>query len=358
MSFSITKERPVIGAMCIVALAMALAVTLAVMLVIPPVMVAGQERPRAAALPPDRDKHALIIGGISGEEDYAKRFGEWKERLRAQLAGRLGFAEDQITVLTEKPGPNETRSSAEEVRQALVRLRNSVRPGQQLFIFLIGHGSFDGKVARFNLPGPDMTAEEYAALIDPIPSSRTVVVNLSSASGEFIKPLSRGGRIIVTATRSGMEQNAPKFAEHFIRALETAEADLDKNGRISILEAFRYGTRLTATLYEQSGRLATEHALLDDNGDGVGHGGEEAGDGGLANLTYLDSLPRQQAGGDPALAALYEERMRMEGAIEQLRSRKAGMKPEEYQASLETMLIDLARLSRSIRTSRKTGGKQ
>lgn len=150
-----------------------------------------------------------------------------------------------------------------------------------------------------------------------------------------------------------MEQNAPKFAENFIKAMENTESDLDKNRRLSVLEAFEYGTKRTTSGFEQAGKLVTEHALIDDNGDGVGHPAAEAGDGGLARVTYLDSLPLQQAGGDVTLAGLFEERMRMEGAIEQLKARKGQMKTEEYEPALEKMLIDLARLGRSIRMRQK-----
>lgn len=324
-----------------------------------PVKPAGQQpastKARAATpqLPPDRNKHALIVSGISGEEGYAQQFSGWTAKLKSSLIERLGFAADQIVILTEKPAENGERATAETVRQALVRWRNTLKPDNQAFIFMIGHGSFDGKISKFNLVGPDLAAEDYALLIDALPANRIVIVNMASASGEFIKPLARDGRIVITATRSGMEQNAPKFAEYFIRALENPEADLDKNGRISALEAFEYATQLTAKQFEQSGKLATEHALIDDNGDGVGHPKAEAGDGGLARVTYFDSLPQQQAGGDPVLAKLFEERMRMEGAIEQLKARKGQMKPEEYESNLETMLIDLAKVSQSIRAKQK-----
>ena len=115
---------------------------------------------------------------------------------------------------------------------------------------------------------------------------------MASASGEFIKPLSGRGRVVVTATRSGQEQNATRFPEHFIAALASREADADQNGRVSVLEAFDYASRLTAEQYKRAGRLATEHALLDDSGDGVGHPSAEGGDGALAR----NDLPRLALG--------------------------------------------------------------
>ncbi|MGH9938221.1 MAG: C13 family peptidase, partial [Blastocatellia bacterium] len=253
-------------------------------------------------LPPDPNKFAVIISGISGEEAYSTRFAKWTADLRAALIERLGFAEDHLMALTEKPAEKEQPCSAGAVRDTFAKLRNSVKPDNQVFIFFIGHGGFDGKIAKFFLIGPDLTAADYAQLINNLPTRKVVIVNMASASGEFIKPLSGNGRVVITATRSGQEQNATRFAEYFIAALGNPEADTDKNGRVSALEAFTYASKLTGGSYEQKGLLATEHALFDDNGDGVGHAKADEGDGALARTTYFDSLPLQQAGGDEELA--------------------------------------------------------
>jgi hypothetical protein len=317
-----------------------------------------QEAPKPAAtpvskLPPDRNKFAIIIGGIGGEEAYSKQFEEWSTGLHRALIERLGFADEKITIFGEKPAENELRAAADGVRQRFVALRNELKAENQVFIFFIGHGTFDGKTAKFNLIGPDLSAADYGQLISNLPSQTIVVVNMSSASGEFLKPLSGKGRIVVTATRSGMEQNATHFPEYFIAALGNSEADADKNSRVSVLEAFDYAVKLTDEFYKKNGRLATEHALLDDNGDGTGHAKAEEGDGALAKTTYFDSLPQQQAGGDPVLAKLYSDRLRLEGEIEQLKLRKAQMKEEEFEDELEKLLVDLAKLNQSIKSKQK-----
>lgn len=317
--------------------------------------------------PPDLTKFALIISGISGEETYAKQFDKWTNDLRASLLDRLAFAPDHITVLNEKGTNGATRASAEEVRKAFASLRGAVKADSHVFIFFIGHGTFDGRIARFNLPGPDLSAQDYATLLRDFPTRHLVIINTSSASGEFIKPLSAPGRVIVTATRSGMEQNATRFAEYFIAALtgkkseevkadaETngAEADADKNGRVSVLEAFEYAVKLTDEFYRQENRLVTEHALLDDNGDGTGHQKAEAGDGALAKTTYFDSLPAQLAGGDEELKKLFAEKSRLESEVEQLKARKDQMKAEDYEAALEKLLIELAQVNQKIKAKQK-----
>lgn len=317
----------------------------------------------AQKLPPDQNKFAVVITGIGGEEAYTKKFAEWTNKLRDALTGKLGFAEEKTFVLTEKPEGEERRATAEGVRQLFVELKNSLKPDNQLFIFFIGHGSFVDKVAKFNLVGPDLSVNEYAAMLNALPVKNAVVVNMASASGEFVKPLSGEGRIIIAATRSGMELNATKFPEHFINALGTfgaqgnSDADADKNGRTSVFEAFEYASKMTADGFKQKGVLATEHSLLDDNGDGKGleKTAEKpgTGDGALSKLVYFDSLPQQQAGGDPALAKLYAERLRLEGEIGRLKARKAQMSEDDFDNELEKLLVELATLNQTIKASKK-----
>ncbi len=307
----------------------------------------------AQKLPADQNKFAVVITGISGEESYTKKFAEWTNKLREALTGQLGFAEEKVFVLTEKPEGEERRSTAEGVRQLFVELKNSLKADNQLFIFFIGHGSFVDKVAKFNLVGPDLAVNDYAVMLNALPSKNIVVVNMASASGDFVKPLAGEGRVIITATRSGMEQNATRFPEFFIGALGNPEADADKNGRVSVFEAFEYAAKMTDNGFKQKGILATEHALLEDNGDGKGHEKPEEGDGTLSKLIYFDSLPQQQAGGDPALAKLYSERMRLEGEIGRLKGRKAQMTEDDFDNELEKLLVELATLNQTIKASKK-----
>jgi hypothetical protein len=312
-------------------------------------------QPRNAAPDPpkpvvvDRNKYALIINGASGEPAYAKQFAQWTTALRDALAGKFGFAADQVKVLAEKPADKTTTiATAEEVRKVFGALKNELNADNLLFIFLIGHGSFD-KEAKFNLVGPDIAAAEYNALLSALPARRIVIFDMASASGEFIKPLSAKGRIIVTATRSGQENNATRFTEYFLAALTATDADTDQDGHISVLEAFTYANRLTAEFYTRAGRLATEHALLEDNGDGVGHPKMEGGDGLLARATYLDSLSVEQAAANVATAKLLKDRTRLEGEIAQLIARKSSTPEAQYEAELERLFIELAKVNRAIK---------
>ncbi|MET0649538.1 MAG: hypothetical protein ABW208_23245 [Pyrinomonadaceae bacterium] len=304
---------------------------------------------KAARPAADLNKYAVIVSGASGEAEFAKRFKQWTMELHGALVGRYGFDHSRVTVLTEAPDAGGLRATAEDVRRAFQTLRASAGPDSTVFVFLIGHGTFDGRQAKFSLVGPDLPAAEYAELLGGLPSRRVIVFNMASASGEFIKPLSARGRVVVTATRSGQEQNATRFPEHFIAALGSRDSDSDQNGRVSVLEAFDYASRLTAEQYKRAGRLATEHALLDDSGDGVGHPAAEGGDGALARSTYLDSLSVEQAASNAETARLLRERERLEGEVEQLKSRKGLLAEAEYEAELERLFVSLAKVNRVIK---------
>ena len=296
----------------------------------------------------DPTKFAVIISGASGEPAYAKQFQQWTSSLNTALTERFGFPKNRVKLLTEKPTGTSAAATADEVKKLFATLRTELTPDSVLFVFLIGHGSFD-KEAKFNLVGPDLSANEYNNMISALPAQRVVIFNMASASGEFIKPLAAKGRVIVTATRSGQENNAVRFMEYFLAALKANDADADQDGHISVLEAFNYANRLTAEFYTRAGRLATEHALLEDNGDGVGHQKMEGGDGFLARATYLDSLTVAQAAANANVAKLMRDRTRLEGEIAQLIGRKSNMVEADYEKELERLFIELAKVNRAIK---------
>lgn len=297
--------------------------------------------PTSAQKKIDPNKFVVIVNGAGGEAVYAKQFEEWTSQLSAVLSDRFGFDKKQVTVLKG--------ATSDDVQRAFATLKTQLDANNVLFVFLIGHGSFDGKESKFNLVGRDLSAADYNGLLSALPTRRVVVFNMSSASGEFIKSLAAKGRIIVTATKSGQETNATRFAGFLISALNATDADTDQDGHTSVLEAFVYANRLTADFYKQAGRLATEHAVFDDNGDGVGHEKLEAGDGLLARATYLDSLSVDEAAASVATGRLVKERARLEGEIEQLIARKGSMAEAEYEATLERLFIELAKINRSIK---------
>jgi hypothetical protein len=299
--------------------------------------------------------HLLVIVGLSGDPEFAEPYSKWGASLVDAATARYGIPKDHVTYLHEKPETDAGRitgkSTREEIARAFEKLA-AAGPEDSIFVVLIGHGSFDGKAAKFNLPGPDMTAADFEPLLRKLAPRRVVFVNTSSASGPFIEALSGPGRTIVTATRNGRESFATIFGGYFVDALTSDAADADKNKRISVLEAFDYARREVATAYERQGIILIEHALLDDSGDKEGTATPTADgkEGRVAALMSLGSVGQgEPLPADPRLRALYEERRALERRVESLRLMKDSMDPQKYAAELEKVVTDLALKTREIR---------
>ena len=290
---------------------------------------------------------------------YVEQHLAWARGFYEVLKTEHGYPEDRLFLLVEDPdaagGTPAVKSTLEEIRAALAELARLVRPNDDLFVLLIGHGSATGTGPRLNIPGPDLTADALHDALDEIGARYTVVVNGASSSAPFIDALSGPGRVIVTATKSGAERLSTVFPEHLLDALKAQAGDLDKDGRVSVLESFNYARNKTAEWYEDQGLLATEHALLDDNGDGRGtrEPGPGGTDGTLAGRIYFGrgpGGPEATAGtvppGGQALQARMEE---LRWLIDELRVRKEQEDPEEYAARMEGLLIELARVTRQLR---------
>jgi len=182
-------------------------------------------------------------------------------------------------------------------------------------------------------------------------------VNAASASGPFVEGLSGPGRVVVTATRTGDEKYATLFGGPFVDAFSTEAADADRDGKVSILEAFEYAKKAVAASYVREGLLPTEHSLLDDNGDKQGsmEPGRQAKDGQSAAVLAIGSLRQQALPTDEKVRALYLERQQIERRIEALKLLKSGMEPEKYAAELEKLATELALKSRQIRDAEGKG---
>jgi hypothetical protein len=304
----------------------------------------------------DPTKYALILSSVSGDEEFAKKFAGWTAKMYDVLCTRMQFSPDNVYVLSADAKPEKVkrfaRATADEVMRAFTEINGKVTEQSLVFVFMVGHGSFDGQRATFNLVGRDLTAEDYAAVIRGLKTKRVVWVNTASASGAFLRPLSQTGAVVITATRSGHEQNATNFAEFFIQALSSDNADTDKNERTSLFEAFTFANRLTSDYYKGKGLLATEHPVFDDNSDGVGHNDATEGEGLLARTFYLDS-PAAMRSDDPEIAALIKKKEETERALETLKAKKSQMNEDDYERELEKLLVELAKTDQRIKAKNK-----
>jgi len=300
--------------------------------------------------------HLVIISGLGGEKKYTDAFTQLSSSLADVAATRFGIPEKEIIWLGEdsvsKRAHYHGQSTKVNIERALTDLAGRVGAGDQVAILLIGHGSGEGPETKISIPGPDLSARDFAQLLGRFTTQKVAFINMTSASGDMLPVLAAPNRVIITATKSSFERNESHFAQFFVDALTKDVADADKDGRVSLLEAFRYAIAETKRIYETDTRLQTEHAQLDDMGakNGVADPDGRTGQGLLARRFFLDGAYATRAGGnDPQLAALYKDKFALEDQIDSLRTRKTAMAADAYDDALENLLVQLARKAKSIR---------
>ncbi len=309
--------------------------------------------------PMSAQTYVLVVSGVGGDPQFTERFTRWGTDVVEAARQRLAVPEANVTFLAEHPerdarinGP----ATKERLEGALREIGERAGPRADVVLVLFGHGSDREGEPRFNLVGPDVTARELATWLAALQAGHVVVVNSASASGAFVPALAGPGRIVVTATKSGFERNATQFGEYFVRALTggaAGNADTDKDGRLSVLEVFDYARREVVRAYEQEKRLLTEHALLDDDGDGKGspEPGATGGDGALAASVFLTAARTAVAAdtADPEVKRLYARRDSLERTVVELRGQRSSMALEAYERELEALLVELATTNRAVR---------
>ncbi len=310
------------------------------------------------ASPSHADSYHVIICGSGGDAEYHAKFKDWGTRLYDLLSRFEGHESDRVALMTE-PGPDAdaTATSMENIQKVFAGLTSQIGTDDTLYVYLIGHGSYFKSVPKLHIPGPDLTAQALGELLNALPATRVVLVNAASSSAPFINALSKPGRIICTATKSASEENATDFMEYFLQSLEDNSADMNKDERISILEACQQAAELTAAAYTSEGLIASEHALLDDNGDGQGSRlsrdmldesqavNPALMDGQLAAACFL----KQYTFPEDTPAELIQEYLQSLEVIREWKEKKRDMTTIEYYDQLEQLLLKAARTNRDIR---------
>jgi len=292
----------------------------------------------------ETNRTVMLVVGAPGEPEYGSNF------VRQVEAWKSACEKAQTKQVVIGLGEGAQTNDLETLKTALAS--ESKEGAEELWLVLIGHGTFDGKESRFNLRGPDISGSELAAMLKPF-HRPMAILNMASCSAPFLNKLAGTNRVIISATRSGNEQSFARFGEYFSEAIGNPEADLDKDGEVSLLEAFLIASREALDFYKNAGRMATEHALLDDNGDGLGTQADWFR--GLRavkkpkDAAMVDGLPAQQfvllrSPADSTLTAEQQaRRAALEQAILQYREKKSQIPEDEYYRELEKLLLDLAR---------------
>jgi hypothetical protein len=287
----------------------------------------------------------ILVVSAAGEPEFGSNFVQ-QVQLWDKICNRAEAKVVRIGLDTNNPTEDH-----ELLKQAVAAEQTD--PSAALWLVFIGHGTFDGKEARFNLRGPDISDTELAEWLKPF-QRPLVVINCASASAPFLKTLSATNRVVITATRSGNELNFARFGQYLAKALDDPETDLDKDGQVSLLEAFLMASRRVSEFYRTEGRLITEHALIDDNGDGQGTPADwfrgvratkkakdgASLDGARANQAHLVLSKEELA----LPAEVRARRDALELSVAKLRESKSQMPEADYYHQLETLLLELARL--------------
>lgn len=297
-----------------------------------------------SAVPAAAQSHLLIVSGLAGEPRLAEQFHTWSTGMVDAAVERFGMPRERITYLAEDQSRDPSRiagkSTKENIDAALKRIASEAGPNDRVLLLFIGHGSANGEEGRVNLPGPDLTASELATMLDRFSTQQVVVVNTTSASGAFQDALAGENRTIITATKSGLEQNETVFARFFVEAFTGDGADTNKDGQVTILEAYDFASAEVERFYDADNRLQTEHPVL--GGDRELARAFSLGGGGGARASA-------EAPASPELRGLVEQREALEAQVQALTARKDQMDAAEYQRELERLLLELARTNREIR---------
>ena len=287
--------------------------------------------------------HLVVIAGVSGEARIGTEWHGMAMALSTAATQRFGIPAARVVVLeqdsTRDAGRVQGRSTKATIERVLGGLARTLGVADRLVVVVMAHGSSLSGDTRVNLPGPDMTPADFARVLAPATAPQVAFVQTGSASAEFIEALAGQRRIVITATKTAREQNETLFPGPFVRALTTDVADADKDGRVSLLEAFTYANHEVEQGFTNGGLLATEHAMLEDGAEG-----------GRARTFFL--APGGVAGGvasNPVSAAALVARAEVQARIDALRARRATMSEDEYLEALEPLIVELVERTRALR---------
>ena len=228
---------------------------------------------------PAGTRRALIACGLPGDDEHRALYAGAVEKIAKALVDRSGFAASDVWVRfgtdpKEGDGPALKGSRGLSTRENLAAdaeaLRLASGPEDGVWVIALGHGHHDGRRSHFNIPGPDLADAAFARLFEGIKAKEQVFFLTTSASGFFLKPLAAPGRAAISATEADQEVNETVYplALADILAAPPPEADRDGDGVLSLFEVYLAIVADVTRRYVEDELIPTEHAQLDDNGDG------------------------------------------------------------------------------------------
>ncbi len=297
-----------------------------------------------------KEQKVIVVVGAGGNDDYQQQFENWADNWESAITLAGDSGPDFVRI-----GSADNPARQNDLQLLEQELLNLSDVTAELWVVLIGHGTDDGKVSKFNLRGPDLSAVQlHEWLVDQ--DARSIVVNCASSSGGFVEKLKHPNRVVITATKSSAQRNFARFGEYLSMAIDDPTYDLDKDLQTSLLEAVVAASSQTQEFYLQETRLATELAMIDDNGDGKGTPSDwfqgtrtvkkskaNEPNGFVSNQVFLI-----RRGAEANLTVKQREtREELERELEMMRQKKDAIGEAIYYQSIEPVLLKLAKLYQS-----------
>ncbi len=258
--------------------------------------------PRAGEPAPEAGSgRALIVVGLPGDAEHEKLFADVARQWRDWLVGPMGYRPEDVRVLFGRSGMDglaKEPATRKAIEREAAGLKESLGPDDRLWVFFLGHADHDGERASFHLPGPDLRDDDLGKLFAGLKCREQVFWMTTPASGWFVKALSARGRVVIAATAADAEYNETEFPQALAAVMKLPPDKLagGKDGKVSVLDVYRQTVKGVEARFARDKRVPTEHAQLDDNGDGVGTeepvvegeaGKKPTADGTLAARTFL-----------------------------------------------------------------------
>jgi hypothetical protein len=287
-----------------------------------------------ASAPVSAATYTVVVAGLGGEASYEQKFREHAAAVVSAAEKAAGSTANVISLTGDT-------ARAEAVRREFKTIAGRMTANDSAVIVLIGHGTYDGENYRFNVPGPDLTDADLGRLFDGLPARDQLIINATSASGAALERWQKPRRVVITATKSGGEKTATRFAQFWAQAVASDAADINKDEIVTAAEAYEYASRQVEAAFKADTAMATEHARLV---------GDDAGRFTVARLGTAALAPE-----NPEVAALLTQRGTIEQDLTRVKEQKTALPENQYYDELERVLVRLAMLQKEI-DSKANGG--
>ncbi len=214
------------------------------------------ELPRPAVADAAGRKIALVIDGGAKQRDWRDRFARKLDEDTLAVADALTERGYDVRRFGGYKGTVVPSARVDDVRREIARIANEVGPGDEVVLFMNGHGG-NGGFALFDRTGSRerLSYSDLGAWLADVPLTVPVHVVIDACrSGSAVEALSRRDNTIVS-TATDDKSNAPgglgaqpTFSAVIAAAAKDKVADLDGDGSVGLGESLAVAGNAFATL--------------------------------------------------------------------------------------------------------------